>query len=101
LTNHRTLADVVRHFLYYGEFLAEYTYEDAIDLPIAISEGLLWQAGKHSYRVVAPGMLPNTVPESLLLPAMQMRGAFLFRARDGSDRRLLRAHSKNAGMPIG
>ena len=53
VTNHRKLADEVRRFLYYVELLAEYSYENAIDLPIAIPEDLLWQAGERLYRPVA------------------------------------------------
>jgi len=34
VTNHRKLADEVRHFLYYAEFLAEYNYDKSADLPI-------------------------------------------------------------------
>jgi len=53
VTNHRTLADEVQHFLYYAELLAEYTYDNPADLPIAIPEDLLWQAGERLYRPVA------------------------------------------------
>jgi hypothetical protein len=53
VTNHRALAEAVRHFLYYAELLAEYTYEDSSDLPIDIPEDLLWQAGERLYRPVA------------------------------------------------
>jgi hypothetical protein len=53
LLHHRMLADEVRHFLYYGELLAEYTYDDSSALPIAIPEDLLWQAGERLYRPVA------------------------------------------------
>jgi hypothetical protein len=53
VTNHRTLAEEVRHFLYYAELLAEYPYDDPAALPIAIPEDLLWQAGERLYRPVA------------------------------------------------
>ncbi len=53
VTNHRALAGEVRHFLYYAELLAEYRYESAADLPIAIPEELLWQVGERLYRPVA------------------------------------------------
>jgi hypothetical protein len=53
VTNHRKLADEVRHFLYYAEFLAEYIYKDPADLPIAIPEDLLWQVGERLYRPIA------------------------------------------------
>ena len=51
--NHRALADAVRHFLYYAEHLAEYTYENPSNLPIDIPEDLLWQVGERLYRPVA------------------------------------------------
>jgi hypothetical protein len=53
VTNHRALGDEVRHFLYYAELLAEYTYENPSALPIDIPEDLLWQAGERLYRPVA------------------------------------------------
>lgn len=53
VTNHRKLANEVRHFLYYAEFLAENMYENATDLPIAIHEALLWQVGERLYRPIA------------------------------------------------
>jgi len=53
VTNHRKLADEVRHFLYYAEFLAEHMYDSAADLPIAIPEDLLWQVGERLYRPIA------------------------------------------------
>jgi hypothetical protein len=53
VTNHRTLTEAVRHFLYYAELLAEYIYENPSDLPIDIPEDLLWQAGERLYRPVA------------------------------------------------
>lgn len=53
VTNHRALADAVRHFLYYAELLAEYSYENPSNLPIDIPEDLLWQAGERLYRPVA------------------------------------------------
>jgi hypothetical protein len=53
VTNHRKLADEVRHFLYYAEFLAEYIYKNPADLPIAIPEDLLWQVGERLYRPIA------------------------------------------------
>lgn len=53
VTNHRRIANDVRHFLYYAELLAEYLYENPADLPVAIPEDLLWQAGERLYRPVA------------------------------------------------
>jgi hypothetical protein len=53
VTNHRKIADNVRHFLYYADFLAENIYENPVDLPIAIPENLLWQVGEGLYRPVA------------------------------------------------
>src|SRR5947208_10761996 len=53
VTNHRKLADEVRHFLYYAEFLVEHMYDSAADLPIAIPEDLLWQVGERLYRPIA------------------------------------------------
>lgn len=53
VTNHRALADAVRHFLYYAELLAEYSYENPSNLPIDIPKDLLWQAGERLYRPVA------------------------------------------------
>jgi hypothetical protein len=53
VTNQRKLAEEVRHFLYYAEFLAENMYNSAADLPIAIPEDLLWQVGERLYRPVA------------------------------------------------
>jgi len=53
VTNHRTLADEVRHFLYYGELLSEYTYDAPSALPIAIPEDLLRRAEERLYRPVA------------------------------------------------
>src|SRR6266487_558497 len=51
--NYRALGDQVRHFLYYAELLAEYTYENPSDLPIDIPGDLLWRAGERLYRPVA------------------------------------------------
>ena len=53
VTNHRGLADSVRHFLYYAELMAEYRYERPADLPVNIPEDLLWQAGQRLYYPVA------------------------------------------------
>jgi hypothetical protein len=53
VTNHTALADQVRHFLYYAELMAEFTYDNPADLPIDIPEDLLWQAGERLYRPVA------------------------------------------------
>ena len=53
VTNHRALAEQVRHFLYYAELLGEYTYDHPSQLPIAIPIDLLWQAGQRLYRPVA------------------------------------------------
>jgi hypothetical protein len=52
-------------------------------------------AGRETFvQSDGPDTSPNAGPESLVLPAMQMKGAFLFRARDGSDLRFLRVHKK-------
>ncbi|QBD81732.1 hypothetical protein EPA93_39485 [Ktedonosporobacter rubrisoli] len=53
VTNRSSLAREVRSFLYYAELLAEHTYEQATQLPIAIPEALLWQAGQRLHRPVA------------------------------------------------
>ena len=53
VTNHRVVADYVRHFLYYAELMAEYVYERPADLPVNIPEDLLWQAGQQLYYPVA------------------------------------------------
>jgi hypothetical protein len=53
VTNHRVVADAVRHFLYYAELMAEYMYEQPADLPVAIPEDLLWRAGRRLYSPVA------------------------------------------------
>ena|SRR6266566_329526 len=70
VTNHRKLADEVRHFLYYAEFLAEYSYNSASDIPIAIPENLLWQVEERLYRPVAlTCYLFQTSPGELFPPA--------------------------------
>src|SRR5437660_5696359 len=38
VTNHPVIADHIRSYLYYAELLAEYTYEEAAQLPVAIPE---------------------------------------------------------------
>jgi hypothetical protein len=53
VTNHRRVADYVRHFLYYAELMAEYMYERPADLPVNIPEDVLWQAGQRLYYPVA------------------------------------------------
>jgi hypothetical protein len=53
VTNRPVLAGQVRHFLYYAELMAEYSYETAAQLPIDIPMDLLWQAGQRLYRPVA------------------------------------------------
>lgn len=53
VTNHQGLTDTVRHFLYYAELLAEYTYQHPSKLPIDIPMELLWQAGSGLYKPVA------------------------------------------------
>jgi hypothetical protein len=47
VTNHRRIADDIRHFLYYAELMAEYSYEQPTDLPVNIPEALMWQAGEQ------------------------------------------------------
>ena len=53
VTNHRRIADDIRHFLYYAELLAEFTYEQPVDLPVNIPEELMWQAGQQLHFPVA------------------------------------------------
>ena len=53
VTNSQTLAEQVRHFLYYAELQAEYTYEQPAQLPIEIPIDLLWQVGERLYKPVA------------------------------------------------
>lgn len=53
VSNHAHLSDAVRSFFYYAELLAEYTYDSSAQLPVAIPEELLWQAGERLYRPVA------------------------------------------------
>lgn len=50
VTNHRGLADQVRHFLYYAQLLAEYSYNQPSKLPRHIPEDLFWKAGEQLYR---------------------------------------------------
>jgi len=53
VTNQQGLTDTIRHFLYYAELLAEYTYQHPSELPIDIPMELLWQAGPRLYKPVA------------------------------------------------
>ncbi|HEU5228736.1 MAG TPA: hypothetical protein VFU49_13050 [Ktedonobacteraceae bacterium] len=53
VTNHPVIAENVRSYLYYAELLAEYSYEEATQLPVAIPEDLLWQASQRVHRPVA------------------------------------------------
>ncbi len=53
VTNCEELAGQIRHFLYYAELLAEYSYEQPSDLPVEIPFELLWQAGERLHRPVA------------------------------------------------
>jgi hypothetical protein len=53
VTNHSGLANQVRHFLYYADLLAQVTYESPLELPVAIPDELLWQAGQQLHRPVA------------------------------------------------
>ena len=53
VTNHRGLADQVRHFFYYVQLLAEYAYDQPAQLPINIPANLLWQAGQQLHRPIA------------------------------------------------
>src|SRR5438270_7314667 len=53
VANRKELTEQVRHFLYYAELLAEYTYDQPADLPVEIPFDLLWQAGERLYRPVA------------------------------------------------
>ena len=53
VTNRADLAEHVRHFLYYAEFLADYTYATPLELPTEIPVDLLWEAGERLYRPIA------------------------------------------------
>ncbi|MHB8598538.1 MAG: hypothetical protein ACYDER_17210 [Ktedonobacteraceae bacterium] len=53
VTNSPVLAEQVRHFLYYAELLAEYTYEQPTQLPVEIPIDLLWQVGERLYKPIA------------------------------------------------
>ena len=53
VTNREELTGQVRHFLYYAELLAEYSYNRPADLPVEIPFDLLWQASERLYRPVA------------------------------------------------
>lgn len=53
VTNHVTLAGQVRHFLFYAELLAEYTYESPAQLPPGIPLNLLLKAGERLHRPIA------------------------------------------------
>lgn len=53
VSNRSMLAEHVRHFLYYAELLAEYTYDNAAELPVDIPVDLLWEAGERLHRPVA------------------------------------------------
>lgn len=69
VTNHQMLADEVRHFLYYAEFLAENIYDNSSELPVAIPEGLLWRVGERLYRPIAlTCYLFQTQPEEAFPP---------------------------------
>lgn len=70
VTNSRMIADMVRHFFYYAELLAEYSYENPADLPVNIPEDLLWQAGARLYKPVAfTCYLFETRPDEAFPPA--------------------------------
>ena len=70
VSNHQALAAQVRHFLYYAELLAEYTYETPAELPVNIPIDLLWQAGERLHRPVAlTCYLFETVPGEPFPPA--------------------------------
>ena len=53
VTNHPVIAEQVRTYLYYAELLAENSYKEAAQLPVAIPEDLLWQTGQRVHRPVA------------------------------------------------
>ncbi len=70
VSNHKEMADYVRHFLYYAELLAEYTYDSPELLPAQIPIDLLWQAGERLYRPVAlTCYLFETLPGEAFPPA--------------------------------
>lgn len=53
VTNRSALAEQVRHFLYYAELMAEYTYDEPSQLPVDMPVELLWEAGERLHRPVA------------------------------------------------
>lgn len=53
VTNRSVLAEQVRRFLYYADFLAEYTYDDPVQLPTDIPVDLMWEAGERLHRPIA------------------------------------------------
>lgn len=53
VTNHRRIAEDIKHFLYYAELMAEQAYEQPADLPVNIPEDLMWQAGERLHYPVA------------------------------------------------
>lgn len=53
ITNRQELAEQVRSYFYYGEFLAEYSYQQVAELPTDIPIDLLWQVGQRLYKPVA------------------------------------------------
>ena len=64
----KELTEQVRHFLYYAELLAEYTYDQPADLPVKFLD-LLWQAGERLHRPVALTLyLFATRPEEAFPP---------------------------------
>jgi hypothetical protein len=70
VTNQRRIADDVRRFLYYAEFMAEQTYERPTDLPVNIPEDLMWQAGEQlHYPVALTCYLFETQPGEAFPPA--------------------------------
>lgn len=70
VSNSRVLAEQVRHFLYYAELQAEYTYDQPAQLPVDIPIDLLWQVGDRLYKPIAlTCYLFATQPEETFPPA--------------------------------
>ena len=53
VTNRREITEQVRHFLYYAELLAQYSYDHSDQLPVEIPLPVLWRAGERLHRPVA------------------------------------------------
>ena len=70
VTNWLEITEQIRHFLYYAELLAQYSYDLADQLPVDIPAPVLAQAGARLYRPVAlTCYLFTTRPEEPFPPA--------------------------------